>query len=124
MARDTFQWNQDLECRPSARAGVDRERSAETGRPLSHADQSESLAVRLGRSRVDTSNMERAVRATGAPLEALDIEGEAPREIYGFDLLLVRPDLHIVWRGSQVPDDSEIIAAVATGRRFRPPSGT
>jgi 2-polyprenyl-6-methoxyphenol hydroxylase-like FAD-dependent oxidoreductase len=72
--------------------------------------------LRLGGTRVDTENLERALRATGAPLDVLDIEDEAAREIYGFDLLLVRPDLHTVWRGNQVPEDTEIIAAVATGR--------
>src|SRR5882762_7961978 len=80
--------------------------------------------LRLGGTRVDTANLEQALRATGAPLDVLDIEDEAAREIYGFDLLLVRPDLHVVWRGSHAPEDSDIIAAVATGRRFRPPSET
>jgi hypothetical protein len=79
--------------------------------------------LRLGGTRVDTTNLERALRATGAPLDALDIEGEAAREIYGYDLLLVRPDLHVVWRGNQVPEDTEIIATVATGRPFRRPDG-
>jgi hypothetical protein len=72
--------------------------------------------LRLGRMRVDTGNLERALRATGAPLEVLNIEDEAARELYSFDLLLVRPDLHIVWRGDRIPKDSTAIAAVATGR--------
>ena len=61
--------------------------------------------------------------APGAPLDELDIGDEAAREIYGFDLLLVRPDLHVVWRGNQVPEDTEIIAAVATGRSFHRADG-
>jgi hypothetical protein len=77
--------------------------------------------LRLGGTRADTTNLERALRATRAPLEVLDIEDEAAREIYGYDLLLVRPDLHIVWRGNQVPKDAEIIPAVASGRPFRWP---
>jgi hypothetical protein len=72
--------------------------------------------LRLGGTRVDTANLERALRAPGAPLEALDIEGEAPREIYGFDLLLVRPDLHVVWRGNYIPKDAEAIASIAIGQ--------
>jgi hypothetical protein len=71
---------------------------------------------RLGGTRVDTANLERALRATGAPLETLTAEDEAPREIYGYDLLLVRPDLHVVWRGNQAPKDAGAVAAVATGR--------
>jgi hypothetical protein len=71
--------------------------------------------LRLGGTRVDSANLERALRATGAPLEVLDIEGEAPREIFGFDLLLVRPDLHVVWRGNYISKDAEAIASIAVG---------
>jgi 2-polyprenyl-6-methoxyphenol hydroxylase-like FAD-dependent oxidoreductase len=78
--------------------------------------------LRLGGTRVETSNLERALRATGALLDVLDLEDEAPREIYGCDLLLVRPDLHVVWRGNQLPADAGAIAAVATGRPAETPS--
>jgi hypothetical protein len=71
--------------------------------------------LRLRGTRVDTKNLERALRATGAPLDVLEVEDEAAREIYGFDLLLVRPDLHVIWRGNQIPEDAREIAAVATG---------
>jgi hypothetical protein len=33
-----------------------------------------------------------------------------------YDLLLVRPDLHEVWRGNDLPQDAAKIAMVATGR--------
>jgi hypothetical protein len=36
-------------------------------------------------------------------------------EIYGCDLVLVRPDLHVVWRGNSVPAHHRSIAMVATG---------
>jgi len=72
--------------------------------------------LRLGGTRADTANLERAIRATGAPLDVLDVADQSAREIYGCDLLLVRPDLHVVWRGSQIKDDAEAIAAIATGR--------
>jgi 2-polyprenyl-6-methoxyphenol hydroxylase-like FAD-dependent oxidoreductase len=72
--------------------------------------------LRLGGSQADVSGLERALRATGAPLDVLDIRDEPAREIAGFDLLLVRPDLHVVWRGNELADDAGTIAAVATGR--------
>jgi 2-polyprenyl-6-methoxyphenol hydroxylase-like FAD-dependent oxidoreductase len=72
--------------------------------------------LRLGGTRVETTKLEQALRATGAPLVVLDLADESAREIYDFDLLLVRPDLHVVWRGNQIPDDAEAIATVATGR--------
>jgi hypothetical protein len=35
--------------------------------------------------------------------------------VYGFDYLLVRPDLHVVWRGNVLPDDPDKIARIVTG---------
>ena len=37
------------------------------------------------------------------------------REIYGASLFLLRPDLHIVWRGDSAPPDPAGLAALATG---------
>jgi hypothetical protein len=39
----------------------------------------------------------------------------APREVYGHDLLVLRPDMHVVWRGNALPDDVTSIAVTATG---------
>jgi 2-polyprenyl-6-methoxyphenol hydroxylase-like FAD-dependent oxidoreductase len=72
--------------------------------------------LRLAGSQTDVSGLERALRATGAPLDVLDIHDQPVREIAGFDLLLVRPDLHVVWRGNRLPDETGTVAAVATGR--------
>ena len=55
-------------------------------------------------------------REIRAPLDVLNVAGDRPREIYQFDLLLVRPDLHVVWRGNELPQDAAKIAMVATGR--------
>jgi 2-polyprenyl-6-methoxyphenol hydroxylase-like FAD-dependent oxidoreductase len=71
--------------------------------------------LRLGRTRPDATTLERAFAAYGAPFTLLDIEDERPRDIYGHDLLLVRPDLHVVWRGSRLPEDAAKLAARATG---------
>jgi hypothetical protein len=72
--------------------------------------------LRLGGTRADTSSLERSFRELHAPLDVLDAPGERAREIYQYDLLLVRPDLHVVWRGNKLPQDAAKIAAVATGR--------
>ena len=50
-----------------------------------------------------------------APLTVLNIKSGRARAIYGHDLLLVRPDLHIVWRGHRLPQDPAQLAAMATG---------
>jgi 2-polyprenyl-6-methoxyphenol hydroxylase-like FAD-dependent oxidoreductase len=72
--------------------------------------------LRLGGTRADTSSLERSFREMRAPLEVLEVAGERPRELYQYDLLLVRPDLHVVWRGNKLPQDAAEIAMVATGR--------
>ena len=71
--------------------------------------------LRLARTQADTSPLERSVTALGAPLTVLDIGDEHARDLYGYDLLLLRPDLHVVWRGNRLPDDVARLAAVATG---------
>jgi 2-polyprenyl-6-methoxyphenol hydroxylase-like FAD-dependent oxidoreductase len=71
--------------------------------------------LRLGRTRADTSGVERAMRARDAPFSVLTVDDESPREVYGCDLILIRPDLHVVWRGNDAPPNPEEIAALATG---------
>lgn len=71
--------------------------------------------LRLGRTKADTGGIARAFASLGAPLQVLDLSDETPREIYGHDLLLLRPDMHVVWRGDAPPEDAEKLARMATG---------
>ena len=71
--------------------------------------------LRLGGTREDTAALERSIRARGAPLEVLDIPDAVARDVYGVDLILLRPDLHIVWRGNRAPAEPQRLAALATG---------
>jgi len=71
--------------------------------------------LRLGRSREEVSNFEKAFAALGAPFRVLDVPDSAARDVYGFDLILVRPDLHVVWRGNRVPEPLGNIHLLATG---------
>jgi 2-polyprenyl-6-methoxyphenol hydroxylase-like FAD-dependent oxidoreductase len=61
------------------------------------------------------SGLARAFAALGAPYAELAVASRAARDIYGYDLILVRPDLHVVWRGNAPPDDPARLAAIATG---------
>jgi 2-polyprenyl-6-methoxyphenol hydroxylase-like FAD-dependent oxidoreductase len=72
--------------------------------------------LRLGKATDQTKGIERAFQTLHAPLDTLFIESERAREIYGCDLLLVRPDLHVAWRGNQLPENTQALAAVAVGR--------
>jgi len=73
--------------------------------------------LHLGGTNADTSALEKALRALGAPLAVLDMPDDAPRQVYGHDLLLLRPDLHVVWRGNRPPEDPGNVAATVTGYR-------
>ncbi len=73
--------------------------------------------LRLGGTGEDTSALERSLKARSAPLEILDIADPVARDIYGFDLILLRPDLHIVWRGNHAPVAPQQLAALATGHQ-------
>jgi 2-polyprenyl-6-methoxyphenol hydroxylase-like FAD-dependent oxidoreductase len=71
--------------------------------------------LRLGRTKADASGLQRAFSALQAPLSLLDIDSETVRRVYGFDYLLVRPDLHVAWRGNGLPDDPDKVARIVTG---------
>jgi hypothetical protein len=71
--------------------------------------------LRLGRTQADTSALQRAFAALGAPLQVLDVPDARARDVYGYDLLLLRPDMHVVWRGNDAPREPERLAALATG---------
>jgi 2-polyprenyl-6-methoxyphenol hydroxylase-like FAD-dependent oxidoreductase len=63
----------------------------------------------------DASPLGCAFAATGAPFAVLDLPDERARGVYGCDLILVRPDLHVVWRGNAPPADPVQLATMATG---------
>jgi hypothetical protein len=71
--------------------------------------------LRLGGTQADTSSLGRTFEEMRAPLEVLEVASQRVREIYEYDLVLVRPDLHVVWRGNKLPQDSAKLALLATG---------
>ncbi|PYQ77580.1 MAG: 2-polyprenyl-6-methoxyphenol hydroxylase [Acidobacteria bacterium] len=87
----------------------------EEGRSVHDAIGDGYTLLRLGRSDADSGGLERAMRARSVPFTVLTIDAEAPRDVYGCDLILVRPDLHVVWRGQTPPGDPDQLAALVTG---------
>jgi 2-polyprenyl-6-methoxyphenol hydroxylase-like FAD-dependent oxidoreductase len=71
--------------------------------------------LKLGRGKADAGPLQHAIRSRGAPATVLDVPDRIAREIYGYDLILLRPDLHVVWRGQAAPEDAGEVAAIATG---------
>jgi 2-polyprenyl-6-methoxyphenol hydroxylase-like FAD-dependent oxidoreductase len=57
-----------------------------------------------------------AFAALGAPFAPFELRSSAAAAVYeGYDLILVRPDLHVVWRGHGTVPDPAALAALATG---------
>ncbi|MGZ5805427.1 MAG: FAD-dependent monooxygenase [Xanthobacteraceae bacterium] len=75
--------------------------------------------LRLGKSTSDVSALEKAIKSHGAPVKVLGVSDRIAREIYGYDLLLLRPDMHVVWRGNKPPENPAEVAAIATGHSVR-----
>jgi hypothetical protein len=52
----------------------------------------------------------------------LSIDDPHAAEVYEAPRLLLRPDLHVYWRGDQLPEDVMELAQAATGHQgsFRP----
>jgi 2-polyprenyl-6-methoxyphenol hydroxylase-like FAD-dependent oxidoreductase len=72
--------------------------------------------LRLGRGGTpDTRPLEAAARARGVPLRVLDVASPEARDVYARDLVLVRPDQHVAWRGDALPADPEPLVARVAG---------
>ena len=71
--------------------------------------------LRLGATGEDASALQRSFAAYDAPFDVLDVADDAARDVYGYDLILLRPDLHIVWRGNRLAIEPGELAAIATG---------
>jgi 2-polyprenyl-6-methoxyphenol hydroxylase-like FAD-dependent oxidoreductase len=80
-----------------------------------HIPDSAYALLRLSGTSADTSALEAAFSDRGAPLNVIDFSSEPARDLYGHGLLLLRPDLHIIWRGNNPPADPSALAALATG---------
>lgn len=63
----------------------------------------------------DSSAMEAAFAAIGAPLDVVRVDEPHIREVLKGSIFLLRPDLHIAWRGQGYPQSIEEIVQVATG---------
>ena len=63
----------------------------------------------------ETAALERAFRARSVPFGVLHVASEAARAIYERDLILLRPDMHVVWRGNNPPGNPAELASLATG---------
>jgi 2-polyprenyl-6-methoxyphenol hydroxylase-like FAD-dependent oxidoreductase len=75
----------------------------------------EYTLLRLGSAQADTSGLECEMRRLGAPFRVLTVADAVARDVYGYDLILLRPDMHVAWRGNTAPTDPRQLAALVTG---------
>jgi hypothetical protein len=74
----------------------------------------------LHRGGADADSVEALAAAfaqTGAPFATCAVDSGAAEVVFeGHELVLVRPDLHVMWRGTADELAPESVALVATGR--------
>ena len=71
----------------------------------------------LNLSDVDTITITEAANRAGLPLVTVRIDEPMVRDIYQRNLVLVRPDGHVGWRGDTVPDNAAAILDQVRGAR-------
>ena len=110
----------DVETATSGETGY--QPSAAPGHRLPHRWMApgDSLYDRLGTEFTLIGDLSRPVagrlvdeaRLLDVPLSLMDVRGEEWRDRFGADLVLVRPDQHVAWRGNHLDDPAEIIRRV------------
>jgi FAD binding domain len=85
------------------------------GTPIQDRIPNDGYTLLCLNGRHDSVALERAFRARGAPFSVLNIASEPARAIYERDLILLRPDMHVAWRGNRPPEDPVDLAALVTG---------
>jgi 2-polyprenyl-6-methoxyphenol hydroxylase-like FAD-dependent oxidoreductase len=65
----------------------------------------------------DADPVQGAFATLGAPLAVVQRDEPRVRSVYEASIFLLRPDLHIAWRGDRLPPDPVGLARMATGHR-------
>lgn len=74
------------------------------------------VLLKVGPAQHDTSALMAAFAGRGVPCTEIAIPDRIAREVYDQDLILLRPDMHVAWRGNAAPQDADEIVAVVTGQ--------
>ena len=84
----------------------------ENARPLFDLFGRDFTLLRLGTARGDS--LVDAATNVGVPVTVVDIDSASVRALYAYQLVLIRSDQHVVWRGNEDPSDE--IATVIIDR--------
>jgi 2-polyprenyl-6-methoxyphenol hydroxylase-like FAD-dependent oxidoreductase len=71
--------------------------------------------LRLGADPPDATAMAAAAMRRNIPLKVLDVDRSDARDLYQCDLILVRPDQYIAWRGNRTASDPDRLFAQLVG---------
>ncbi len=103
--------------RPSTRPGARMPHLwLEDGRALQDCLEPGYTLVHLPGTKVAPGLAEAFTRA-GAPFETFEVVAEPAATLFeGYSMVLLRPDLHVAWRGRAVPEDTDRLVRLVTGR--------
>ncbi|GAA3669785.1 FAD-dependent oxidoreductase [Arthrobacter ginkgonis] len=87
----------------------------EDGTPLQDSLGHEYTILCTGTDAEAAQTLENAIAGIGAPVKTFHVASEDARKVYGEGYLLLRPDLHIAWRGTRMPEEPAPLAALVTG---------
>jgi len=71
------------------------------------------LCLREGQE--DARIIASAAAKRGVPLKAIELRMREARDLYERDLVLIRPDQHVAWRGNHLPENCDALIARLTG---------
>ena len=73
------------------------------------------MLLRLGADASDGTAFEAAAAERHVPLRTVTLEGSEAIALYERPLVLVRPDGHVAWRGSEMPADAGAVIDYVRG---------
>ncbi len=66
---------------------------------------------------IDIRGLKRAAKSASVPLVPVKIDDSHIQALYGFDLVIIRPDQHVAWRGNTLPEDVHALIDIIRGAR-------
>jgi hypothetical protein len=85
------------------------------GRSILDLFGSEFVLVHNARAGLDAQPIRAAFADRGVPLTVTAVDGPETAALYDVSFILVRPDGHVAWRSSYLPDDPSSLVARVTG---------
>ena len=71
--------------------------------------------LNLGETAIDTTSLQNSAAERGIPLTVFYKTNPEIRALYEADLVLIRPDQYVAWRGNSVPEDPQRLIDLVRG---------